>query len=253
MKKRRRFPAFFGGMFITLLICATVTTAFAASGAITFNAVNVSFDSLDVSKKDESMKTASGADIPSSILYTDEKGGNTTYIPIGIIAEAYQLPVKWDESPDRVNASVDGKMQLHSGPSWSTAWTLWDSNGAFSEVKPMIPQGGKTVLSSVNHQSTEPFLTSIPLTRGNGRYVNVTVINHNNKPVVFGLGTRDEVNTTLCNAEIPAGETMTRTVEIIASDDQANNVLYVAVGYPFTIADVLKPIDITVSAVQFNG
>ncbi len=250
MKKHRRYPAFFGGMIITFLLCTTVTTALAASGTVTFNAVNLFFNGMQVSKKDETLKTASGADIPSTILYTDDNGGNTTYVPIGKIAEAYQLPINWDESTDKVTVGVDGKLQLHAGPSWSTEWTL---NDWFKEVKSIIPQGGTTVLASVNHRSTEPFSADVPLTNGNGRYVSVTVTNHNTKSVVFTLGHRDDVNIFHFDAEIPAGTTMTRTVEVISPEDQAYNSLNVSVGYPYFASDLLAPIDITVSAVQFNG
>lgn len=251
MKKHRHYRAFIGGVITALLICGCVTTALAASGNVTLNAVNLYFDGLRVSQKDETLLTTSGETIPSSILYTDDKGWNTTYIPIGEIAEAYQLPIDWDESSDKVTVSLDSEMQLHAGPAWSTDWTL---NDWFKEVKSIIPQGGMTVLASTKHQSAAAFSSDVMLTDGNGRYVSVTVTNHNTKPVVFSLGHRfSDDNITHADSEIPAGVTVTRTVEIISPEGQTYNSLYVSVGYPFFVADVLVPIDITVSAVQFNG
>lgn len=255
MKNHRRFPAFFGGIIIAFLIYATVATALAASGTVTFNAVGVVFNGMEVFKKGESLQTASGADIPSSIRYTDDKGGNTTYVPIREIADTLQMPIVWDASSDKATVHVEGDLgsytQLYTMPLYGTDWSI---ENCMKEVKPIIQQGGTTVLASVNHQSAEAFTANVPLTRGNGRYVSVTVTNHNNKPVEFGLGRQYEdggKQTVLFPTQIPAGEMVTRTIEVISPENQAYVPLYVFVGYDLT--GISWPINITVSAVQFEG
>ncbi len=247
MKKQRRFPAFVGGIIIALIIYTTAVTALAASGTVTFNAVSVIFNGMEVFKKGASIQTASGASIPSSIRYTDDKGGNTTYVPIRKIADTLQMPIDWDASSGKATVHLDGDLksytQLYTMPLYGTDWTI---GNVMKEVKPIIPQGGTTVLASVNHQSAEEFKTDVPLTSGNGRYVSVTVTNHNNKPVEFGLG-KDGIS---MDSQVPAGETVTRTIEVISPEGQAYAPLCVFVGYDLT--GISWPINVTVSAVQFE-
>jgi hypothetical protein len=251
MKNHRRLPAFVGGMLIAVLIYATAATALAASGAVTFNAASLFFNGTEVLKKGEPIKTASGASIPATIRYTDDTGGSTTYVPIRNVAETLQMPIAWDAASGTATMRADGDLQyyarLYTTPSASAEWTM---ENVMKEVKPIIPLGGTTVLAPVNHQSAEALTADAPLTSENGRYVSVTVTNHNRTPVEFGLGNRNAVSRSCVVSQVPAGGTVTRTMEVISPEGQPYAPLYVFVGYSQTIP---WTVNVTVSAVQFKG
>lgn len=149
MNKRKNYLTFLAGMLTTVLLCTCVTTALAASGAVTFNAVNVAFNSMRFSQKGETFKLDSGATIPSSILYTDEKGSSTTYIPLRKFAELFDMHVTWLEDEDEVNVRVDGALEPYTLPLNATGCAI---NGFFKEIEPFITKDGTQVLAQVDHQ-----------------------------------------------------------------------------------------------------
>ena len=95
MKKQTIRP-FFAGVLITLLCFGIVSGALAASGQVTFNAVNVTVNGEAVCYKGDYMELESGEKVPSSILYVDETGGGTTYLPVASLAKALDVDCTWD-------------------------------------------------------------------------------------------------------------------------------------------------------------
>ena len=253
MKNQRRVTSYVGGAIIALLIYATAVTAFAASGTVTYNAASLDFNGTEVFKKGESIQTASGASIPSTIRYTDDRGGSTTYVPIRKIADTLKMPVNWDASTGKATMRLEGDLsyyaRLYATPS-TTASAKWSIDNVMKEVNPIIPQGGTTVLAPVNHKSADAFTAQVPLTSGNGRYVSITVANHSKTPVEFTLGSKTGDSIVSFGGTVPAGETVTRTVEILSPDGQPYTPLIVFVGYTRPIPWL---IDVTISAVQFQG
>ena len=79
---KKKILAYFSGVFATVLVLTMVTTALAASGKATFNFVNVSLRGERKIAAGADITVANGQKVPSSILYTDEKGGKTNYLPI---------------------------------------------------------------------------------------------------------------------------------------------------------------------------
>ena len=74
---KKKVLAYFSGVFATVLVLTMVTTALAASGKATFNFVNVSLRGEQKIAAGADITVANGQKVPSSILYTDEKGGKT--------------------------------------------------------------------------------------------------------------------------------------------------------------------------------
>ena len=72
---KKKILAYFSGVFATVLVLTMVTTALAASGKATFNFVNVSLRGERKIAAGADITVANGQKVPSSILYTDEKGG----------------------------------------------------------------------------------------------------------------------------------------------------------------------------------
>lgn len=100
--KRKNWPSFFTGMLTAALLFGCMTTALAASGAVSFNRVTLSKDGEVIFSKGEFLETSAGQKIPSSILYTDEQGGGTTYLPVAYISSLFGEPVAWDGETDTV-------------------------------------------------------------------------------------------------------------------------------------------------------
>ena len=94
MKKQPIRP-FFAGVLTALLCVGIVSSALAASGQVTFNAVNVTVNGEAVCYKGDYMELESGEKVPSSILYVDETGGGTTYLPVASLAKALEVRCDW--------------------------------------------------------------------------------------------------------------------------------------------------------------
>ena len=89
-------------MLATALIFGGLTTALAASNAISFNSVNLSMNGEAIFSKEELLETDAGQKIPSSILYTDELGGGTTYLPVAYISRLLGISISWDGETETV-------------------------------------------------------------------------------------------------------------------------------------------------------
>lgn len=79
---KKKILAYFSGVFATVLVLTMVTTALAASGKATFNFVNISLRGERKIAAGADITVANGQKVPSSILYTDEKGGKTNLISV---------------------------------------------------------------------------------------------------------------------------------------------------------------------------
>ena len=94
MNKQNVRP-FFAGVLTALLCIGIISSALAASGQVTFNAVNITANGEAVCYKGDYMELESGEKVPSSILYVDETGGGTTYLPVASLAKALEVRCDW--------------------------------------------------------------------------------------------------------------------------------------------------------------
>lgn len=86
---------FCAGIITTLLCFGIISSALGASGHVTFNAVNVTMNGEAVCYKGEYLELSSGEKVPSSILYVDEAGGGTTYLPVSSLAASLGVRYNW--------------------------------------------------------------------------------------------------------------------------------------------------------------
>lgn len=93
---KRKLNGFIAGFLSCALTVGLVGTALAASGTVSFNSVNLRFNGQQISAKGENFTIGTGASVPASILYTDENGGGTTYLPIARISELLGTEIGWD-------------------------------------------------------------------------------------------------------------------------------------------------------------
>ena len=137
----KKVLAYFSGVFATVLVLTMVTTALAASGKATFNFVNVSLRGEQKIAAGADITVANGQKVPSSILYTDEKGGKTNYLPIRAISELLGVEIKYDSAtktvqlekqPTAVDAGALGQ--------WSRSFEANNEGSGDSETEQQQPQ-----------------------------------------------------------------------------------------------------------------
>lgn len=95
MKKRTACTFGAGFLCAVLMFAGIFTAAAAATGNISFNAVNLSMDGQLVFGRNENLKLESGEEIPSSLMYIDSTGGGTTYLPLSYISKLLGVKVTW--------------------------------------------------------------------------------------------------------------------------------------------------------------
>ena len=95
---KHRIASFAGGFFAVLALSLCLTTALAASGKISYNFANVCLDGGTVIVAGADISAANGQMIPGSILYTDEAGGKTNYLPLRKISELLKVEVNYDSA-----------------------------------------------------------------------------------------------------------------------------------------------------------
>ena len=96
--KKLNLQSFWAGILTAVLLFAVTSTALAASGSVTFNAINLTKEGKIIFNQDEDFELASGEKVPSSILYVDQSGGGTTYLPMRYLAELLGMSVTWDQA-----------------------------------------------------------------------------------------------------------------------------------------------------------
>ena len=134
---------FLAGLATALALCACVTASLAATGAVQFNQMELSLNGGTLLPKGEDLTTESGAAIPSSILYTDQQGGGTTYIPIRVLTEKLGWETVWDGQEGTLDVRLTGDLAL-SLLSRNQAGKVWVD--LMEEVEPVRPQEGHKLL-----------------------------------------------------------------------------------------------------------
>lgn len=250
MKKRKKFQTlapFLSGAVAALLVCACVGASLAASGAVRFNTASVSFHGKTLFHKGKDLTGENGAAIPSTILYTDEQGGGTTYVPLRVLAQALHMPMYWDQETGYLEVRLSGDQALYM-LELDDAGSEYE--GLAEEVEPIVPSGGKALVDKVLHQGEAAFEKEFPLDQRDGAYLSITVSNHGEYPLQFSLGFgMGDVNITK-PTQIPAGATVTRTLKCYEEADFKELPIYMKVG---NAPDSLHLIDAEITAVQFAG
>ncbi len=96
--KKLNLRSYFAGILTTTLFFAIITTALAASGSVTYNGINLAMNGKAMFSAGEYLELESGEKVPSSILYVDQAGGGTTYLPMRYLAELLEMSVTWDQA-----------------------------------------------------------------------------------------------------------------------------------------------------------
>ena len=128
---KKRLPAFLAGALSALLVTALGTTALAASGKLSYNFANVSVNGERAITAGADLAVGEGKHIPGSILYIDETGGKTNYLPVRTIAELLGAEVGYDSATKTVLLSTGAETAGQTAPTLKSAghWTAKVEDG----------------------------------------------------------------------------------------------------------------------------
>lgn len=137
---KKRVASFTGGFFAALALSACLTTALAAAGKVSFNFVNVSVNGTREVTAGQDITAANGQKVPGSILYTDEAGGKTNYLPIRTVSELLGVEIGYDSATRTI---LLGQQPAAPAPS---AFTAAEMAGALRGDAALIRSRGGTPL-----------------------------------------------------------------------------------------------------------
>ena len=153
---KKRLPSFLAGAATALTLTALTATALAASGQVSFNFAGVALDGETKITAGSDITAPNGQRVPGSILYTDETGGKTNYLPVRTISELLGVEVGYDSAtrtvllgeqtvPAAPAASADGafwhKEVTENGIRYASEDTGIDDTGAPGYALTALPEG----------------------------------------------------------------------------------------------------------------
>ena len=118
---KRRVLSFLAGAAAALALTALTATALAASGQVQFNFAGVALNGETKIAAGSDITAPNGQRVPGSILYVDEAGGKTNYLPIRTISELLGVEVGYDSATRTVllgEQTVPAAPAAASGPYW---------------------------------------------------------------------------------------------------------------------------------------
>ena len=231
------------GVMVTLVGVGTAAATTGFVGELRFNTANFVINHETVFASGENLTTEAGAEIPASIFYVDENGGGTNYLPLRAITQELGLPVEWKNGT--VYMEVDGELAVSLLPVQEVG-AVYDDY--IQMVEAIEAEDGVELLSE-EHAGVENFSSELKLRRNKGNTVSVTVTNEGSAPLVFSLGMKKENTKILDGTQVPAGETVTRTFQIIG-EAKDGAVPYIDIG---NARDTFRNHRFTVTAVQFDA
>ena len=127
---KRRVLSFLAGAAAALALTALTATALAASGQVQFNFAGVALNGETKIAAGSDITAPNGQRVPGSILYVDEAGGKTNYLPIRTISELLGVEVGYDSASRTV---LLGEQTVPSAAAAAETGIYWhketDENG----------------------------------------------------------------------------------------------------------------------------
>jgi len=159
---------FCAGVLTALLCVGLISGAMAVSGHVIFNAVNVTVNGEAVCYKGDYMDLDSGEKVPSSILYVDEAGGGTTYLPVASLAKTLDVQCSWVQELKTVMLGSGEYLTINPDVHTKILADMWLVDGKY----PVNEKGetyGPDVLSDVTGEP--PDLIQAIATNGKQGYI----------------------------------------------------------------------------------
>lgn len=269
---KTRFSSFLAGVLSVTLVFSLVTSALAFAGQVSFGGVNIAVFGQKQVDAAESFATVGGAQVPSSLTYTDEAGGGTVYLPMRLMAELLDTDIAWradsktvdfggrEPSEGDVEISLGGVVVVPGGEADPItkivdAPAFGIQNGPFTEVEPSAEhKEGKshaTFLDNADFSSTTGFLNQDYFGDAQFDYIEITITNHG-APVGFMVSQANvlsgAINEFFSNVRLETGESMTRAFTISGDHSDLSRWLRLSVD---TIGSPGKVTDITANVAMY--
>ena len=262
MKKWENVRTFLSGMLAAALIMGCGTAALAAgSGKMSAGSMGVLINRVNVIRAGDKATNANGKKIPATIVYTDEAGGDNTYLPIRTISELLDIPVTWKDNNIYLGLAPagPGKTTITSENSIPTALRhIGAKAGPYTEMSPRWSEdytnAAGCLLGGIRMRQTTAVSGSIDTLMDKGGYYSISVTNNTKHPMIFTLSsvstiTQDPFPATV----IPAGETVVRTFQVEACKNAVGlPPLEYHIGFDTSTVSPRTEADITLSARGFS-
>lgn len=271
---KKRIPSYFAGFLTAALIFALMTSAMAATGQVSFSNVNISVLGSEKIASGDTYTGENGAQIPSSITYTDEKGGKTTFVALREMSDLLNSTISWDgktqtvhfgEGEDNSANSVEiltGQNEVNADSTQiASEPELNVTHGLFTEIAPLADDAKSkpiVLLNNADFCSSTGFTNQLfhiyPMY---GNYVEIEVTNHG-EPVAMQVGNPYYVTTDLpanssqfTMVRLDKGQSIVRAFSMSDVDDYPRNILWMNIESIFE-GGAYNSADITVTVTQYT-
>lgn len=241
---RKNIAPFLCGALTAAVCVSTALAGGSYSGKISFDTNSLLMNGKEILTAGGSMTTEAGAQVPTSILYTDEYGGGTYYVPVRPFAQALDAQVKWDE--ETIWWKTEGEQAVKLLPTVDESNTVYDN--CIEDIRAVIPEDGVALLKE-EYKGSENFKTILVPRKNRGNTVSVIVTNQGQDDIVFRLGVQKDDTVIATAIRVPAGGVGVRTFRML-SDSESSAKPYIEVGNG---DDVFHENSFTVRAIQFEA
>lgn len=139
---KKRITPFTTGFLTAALLLALGTSALAASGKVSYNFANVALNGETKIRAGADITAANGQKIPGTILFTDDAGGRTNYLPIRAVSELLGVEIGYDSATRTVLLGS----QPAAPASSASGYTAAEMAGALRGDAALIQSRGGTLL-----------------------------------------------------------------------------------------------------------
>lgn len=267
MNHNFKLGSFLCGMLSAALIigCGATALAAAGGGSVSFGSVGLTINGKTALEKGAALTTDAGNKIPSSILYTDETGGGTTYLPLAAISRMLDIPVSWDGENGVVQlGAAPGKPEISFGG--ASADSIWEKKpltqvgakaGPYTEVEPVWPAKEQITSSFAREAyfSSDIGVSDTYYPLADRGLFSLSITNNSDCPLILSIMSSSTITTErIPSTIVPVGETVVRTFSIEEYTGYLNQKgLTFHLSFDPAVSGPRNQIKATVSAVSFQA
>lgn len=267
---KKKVSSFLAGAAAAAMLLGLATTAGAQERTVSHSSVNVSVLGQTQIRTGDSFTGKNGAEIPSTLTYSDEKGGITTYVALREIARTLNADVYWDSATRTAHLGepLPSDAQITTGSAASLPAALAATpeygllRGQFTEVRPLDAQKRRdpiALLDNAAFSSVSGFTNQrYYIFPEYGDYVEITVTNHG-APVSVNVAAPRYVSTGWPGSDeqftpvrLETGKTITRAFSAASDRSYAQSFLWLTVEAIGSGASEQPLTDITVHITQYK-
>lgn len=265
MKRQKRLGTFLSGMLAGAMLLGCGTAAFAAAGgSVSFGTMGLkSISGKTVVEPGDTITNATGCEIPAAIVYTDEAGGDNTYIHIRTVGQAMDMPIDYEGNMIYMGGKPGGldDITITEFPTFTdpTALNAVGSKAAYyTEVEPYWPtdEERSQIFRDKTHIISNGAGGSMSYTE-EGEYLSLSITNNTEVNMYLTMRCPDpyysnveRFPTTL----VPAGQTVVRTFLVgeYTGYTYPRHIEYSVYYVQSASVDPMEKTDVTISAVSFE-